>query len=1059
MNNYGKGLIQSAVEDVDNKFIKNKYELSRELNDALKNKYKKVEKNEEKYIELLKFNIIYYKTIIKKLETIVDVWIQNGAIASPESVEKKISEITDNSKSYVNRAMKEGIDRLNEKDKKIFLSYDSSSGLERLEKVENDYKILNIYKDILGMLINVIASDVEKYKSILDMSVNEAKVDIMNEIFKLVNEILFSEDPETSNFEDEALVGDNEMESSDLKDADKCLSFKKYASKISTPEISVKINDIFTNSTELEDVDEEEAYVFSTDMKDYVSCIVLLLDYISNDDKKYFENVFRMFVIGEISEAQFKELCERYIRENLFLDSKTWLECQKNVKSDFNMENNKFFGENTLKDDPEDEDLSITQKMDILKNLDDGKTVKGSLDAIKEKFQDEEEKIGGFAEKLKKGISSFSDKLKMNEEYEDDDSEYDDYDDEYEEEYDDEYYDDEYEEFDEELIDDFEKKPSKFASKLKSIFKKHDDSEDDYDSEEDDDEDIEEEIEIDPELFKGDESIQDKEALAILKMREKSRIKEDEHIRKEYDKLRKERELAEEINKNGGAGFIEDEDIVFDEEDYVYKKNQEKKEKIHTEVNKDLFDNTIDGKNYSFTIEEDNDGVREYRSEKNNEADDRSRDADDSEEDFDFKPILGKTQRLQADKIKRATDKTTVIELGHLNRKNKAEENKEASREESANETYKNKDNDSKLVEFVSQKDDSKEDNKAKDSIEEVTDLELVDDGTKDLVKADLYDSPEEEHIFEELEAMKAMKTDGISVTPTDKTKKSKVDLSSLGKKAKKEEKNDGDEHDFEDDENKPSIKERFKKFSEGVIPRSDDETTVFSKTKVVRDTIIIVAIVVIIFFAYVFIIKGFKVPSVEQTNKNVKVVQGNSRESGKNSNNNNAINEDPSKVSKKTEADREKDEAESKASALDREADQYKGQKGVYYTVFVGATKDKDGAESVAYNFAQRGVKAKVIRNGGYYMLKVGQYFDYNQAYAESRKISAKGIQNYIAARNKYYDLKIEALQIRMPYLSNEQLKTDYDDLKNQIASTGKNSQYITNLDEIYKDAMKDRQ
>lgn len=91
--------------------------------------------------------------------------------------------------------------------------------------------------------------------------------------------------------------------------------------------------------------------------------------------------------------------------------------------------------------------------------------------------------------------------------------------------------------------------------------------------------------------------------------------------------------------------------------------------------------------------------------------------------------------------------------------------------------------------------------------------------------------------------------------------------------------------------------------------------------------------------------------------------------------------------------------------------------------------------------------------------MLKVGEYFDYNQAYSQSQKISSKGIQNYIAAQNKYYDLKIEAYQTRIPNLSADQLKTDYEDLKNQISSTGKNSQYVTNLDEIYSEAIKEKQ
>lgn len=1058
MNNYGKGLIQSAVEDVDKKFIKNKYELSRELNDALKNKYKKVEKNEEKYIELLRFNIIYYKSIIKKLETIVDVWIQNGVISSSQSVEKNIANITNSSKNYVNKAMKEGIDKLNEKDRKIFISYDKSSGLERLEKIENDYKILNIYKDVLGMVITEISSDVEKYKAILDMSVNEAKIDIMNEIFKLVNEILFSEDPNTSNFEDEALVGDKQMKTTDVEDADKCISFKKYASMISTPEVLVKINDAFTTATELEGVEEEDAYVFSTDMKDYVSCIVLLLDYISKEDKRYFENVFRMFVIGEISEVQFKELCERYIRENLFLDSKTWLECQKNVKSNFNMENNKFFGDKNLEHKPDEDDLSVTQRMNLLINLDEDTTVRNGIEYAKDGIVAEEdgEKISGFAEKLKKGISTFSDKLKMNEEY--DEEEYEDYEDDYEEEYDEEYYDDEYDEFDEEFIEEEENKKGKFTSKLKSFFKINNEDEDEEEEDDDDedyyDEEIEE-IEIDPNLFKGDKTIQDKEALAILKMREKSRIREDEMTKKEYDKLRRERQLAEEINKSGGAGFIEDEDIVFDEEDYVYKKEQEKKERRQTDVNKDLFDNTIDGKNNSFVIE---DGERNDKEKEVKRIERNTENNVDEEDNDDFKPILGRTQRLHADKIKRATDKTTVIELEHIDRSKKKNKNLVEREETSLSKEKKsqNEEKNSRVLELAKKEKASREES---DKIREIEDEEPCD---TESMEDELLD--DEGKVFEELEAMKAMKTEGISVAPIDKDKKAKVDLSSFGKKSKFEE-SDSEDRDREaretssDSEKKGTLKDKFKSFGDNFKLAGNDDEVMFSKKKMVRDTVIIIAIVVIIFFAYVFIIKGFKVPSVDETNKNVKVVQSSKGKSDKNDKKADSLNEDTSKVAKKTQAEKEKDEAENKASELDREAEKYKGQKGVYYTVFVGATKDKDGAESVAYNFAQRGVKSKVIRNGGYYMLKVGEYFDYNQAYAESNRISAKGIQNYIASRNKYYDLKMAAYQTRIPYLSNEQLKTDYDDLKNQISSTGKNAQYITNLDEIYEDAMKDRQ
>ncbi len=536
-------------------------------------------------------------------------------------------------------------------------------------------------------------------------------------------------------------------------------------------------------------------------------------------------------------------------------------------------------------------------------------------------------------------------------------------------------------------------------------------------------------------------------------MREKSRIREDEMTKKEYDKLRKERQLAEEINKLGVSGLVEDEDIVFDEEDYVYKKEQEKKEKSHTDINKDLFDNTIDGKNYSFVIEEHEDKKVEKKSAFKNQNSEAKNESE------DFIPILGKTQRLNADKIKRATDKTTVIELEHINRK-RASNNTEKGNlsKDDINEQKKNEEN-NKIV-GLARKEKNKSNNE-KDRIRQIEDENPCD---TDSMQDELASKGE---VFEELEAMKAMKKEAISKSVKDKDVKDTVDIPSFKNKVEKADSLEIDEQEAKSSFsiNKESLKSKFKSFGENFkIAESDDEV-MFSKKKMFRDTIIIIAIVVIIFFAYVFIIKGFKVPTVDETNKNVRVVQSKNAsdksDSEKNSTNTNkeTLNEDTSSVSKKTEAEKEKDEAESKASEFDREAEQYKGQKGVYYTVFVGATKDKDGAESVAYNFARRGVKAKVIRNGGYYMLRVGQYFDYNQAYAESKRISAKGIQNYIASRNKYYDLKIAAYQTRIPYLTNEQLKTDYDDLKNQISSTGKNAQYVTNLDEIYNDAMKERQ
>lgn len=1089
MNNK-RELIKYAILDVDKKYINNKFEINSGLNTTLKNKYEKVDKDEEKYIELLRFNIIFYKSIIKKLESIIEMWIQNDLISSTESVEKSIENITNSSREYVNKAMKQGNRFLNDKDKKIFMSYENTSGLKKIEKIENDYKILNLYKDILGMVINVISSDAKKYKDILEMGMEEAKIDIKNEIFGMINEILFSVETPKVEFKDEALVEGVDITGCEIADDEKCLSFTKYVSMISTPEISVKINDMFRVSVQREGIDEDDAFGFNETYKDYLSCVVLLMDYVSAENRRVFENTFRMFVIGKITESEFEEIIERLIRDKTFLDKRTWLECQKIVKSDFNMQNNNFFGRKVLSN--VDDDCTLNKKMNILENLDGDSTISSIFDM--EKFEDSDEisfeEEGGFAKKLKLGFSSFSEKLKIKE----DDSE--------KEKSDKEFYDDEFEyddyEYDEDESDEYEEKSS-IKSKFKNLFSKNKDEDEAFEEEYD------EEEPLDEELFEGASETQDKNALAILRLKEKSKRRENEHLKKEYNELRSERQIAEEINKNGIAAFTKNPDIVFGDSDYV----RTKRDRNLRSESLDLFDDTINGQ-MSIFDEEFNEGI----SEKIDDTTQNSSDINekivefDREEDSQFVPILGHTQRLSLKKIDAEINKTKVLDPD-------ISDVKEAITSELDNELSVDK---AEVFDETDYNDDEH--------------IEVA--NNKVAENSDIHTDVKQSHetsqgrFFEELEALKAMKG-GTKVTTNNVDSKiddTKVDLSSLGIKNKYDEFRSRDSDNIQIDKNrenkdsdshsksieqvssfeeKPSsenislrekrtlreekiskedrpqrrvevdehsknesnfmdkikaiplgLKQKSRDEEHDVKSSSDDENTIFPKKKIVRDGIIAVVIVALIFIVYVSIIKGFNVPTVQETNNATSKTVS---KSDKNSSSGEQLNKDTTKLTQKTEEEKNKDATESKASQLDREADQYKAGKGVYYTVFVGATRDKDAAQSVANNFAKRGIKAEVIRNSGYYMLKNGEYFDYNQALTESRRVSAKGVQNYIATQNKYYDLKISAFKERIQNLSKEQLKTDYDDLRNQISSTGKNASYVKNLDEIYNNALKEKQ
>lgn len=1016
MNDFGKITIKSVVSDVDKKYIRDREELSSNLDEALKNKYIKVGKDEEKYIELLRYNIIFYKSIIKKLEVIIEMWVQNGVISSTQSVEKSIVNITNSSKEYVNIAMKKGRSYLNDKDKKIFVSYDNSVGLKRIEKVENDYKILNLYKDILSMMISVISEDPIKYNVILDMSIEKLKIDIMNEVFAMINEILFSVEREKDSFTDEALVDEDKLYAGNIDDEEKCLGFKKYVAMISSPEISVRINDVFRSSVELENIDEEDANLFDPDFKDYISCAVILMDYVSAENRVLLKNIFRMFISNNITQAQFEETFDKIVIERTFVDKRTWLECQKMVKADFNLENNNFFGESKAE---AEETLSLNDRLDIVENLTEDMSVEECIDYMKyskPRFGDGDysDTEGGFANKLKQGLFSFSEKLKskddsydLSDEY--DEEEYHDYDDEYD--YDDSYY------ADDEDLEDYEKGKSGFMSKFKNFFKRNDydefddyedyDKDDDFDNEYDDF--VDDEDDAIESKFEEKSPIQDKNAVAILKLRERNKKRELAKQKAEIKDLKDERKIAEEINKVG-IGSFKNSEIVFTENDVVYKKSDGNFKSKSEEV----FQSKIDGQ-ISF-------------------------------DDFNGRV----TPQIDDEKIE-ATD----VKNDDKRRDNEAIISR-------SQDIIKSKNEDSKKIEA-----------------EDIDDKKDVFESEFKIINSKKNERNEsaKDNTFEELESLKSMSTSDLRVLNKSSLKKEKIeekssraDHSILDKTIVK----NGDE-DLEKRESSALSRNLGKlgNFKDKMIQKNDErrkrkeeresETEMFPKSVVIRDFVIVVVLLVAIFASYVYMIKGFNRPSVEETNRSAKQTQatGNTKNTSSSGIDSTASNNAKSttEITQKTEAEKEKDEIEKKASALDREAENYKSGKGTYYTVFVGAVKSEDAANTYANSFAKRGVNSKVVRNGGFYMLKVGEYFDVNQAYSESYRITSKGIQNYVATQNKYYELKIEAFKIRSKNLSVDQIKTDYNDIKNQISSTGKNDQYIKNLDEIYNEALKSKQ
>ena len=1030
-------VVQSIMQSISSK-LGDRYVIGSELDDGLRKKYIRVGKSEKKYTEVLKYNIIYYKNIIKMLEKLITVWIRKDYIMPIDSVEKKLEEINQKSLLYMENAMKNGCNELNDSDREIYYKYDELSGVQKLDKLEKEYKVLNLYKDVFLNIVREISYKRDSYAIILGFSPKIFQDSLKVEVLNFINETLFK--PSNSNFKDEALVNEEEIRCEN-EEEDNCNSFKKYVSMISNPEIAVKINDSFYKVVDTEELDEESVYQFTTDMKEYVSCIVLLMDYLPEKGKIYFTNLFKLFGLGKIGEEEFMEYAERYIRDHGFLDQNTWKECQKSIGSKFNVEKSKFFGHNNLKNSP-NLGLDISDVMDILFNADVAEKIDEEIElnieknvsnnSYKKSFDKVANKFNKFASKFKVGSSE--------EEY------YDDYD-----EYDEEEYDLDEEEYE------YEEKET-MVSKIKKLFNKEVEEENTIEEEEED----KVYLENYSELNKGDSSRQSYDAMEILRKKQLSKMKEDRINKEEQEKLKDERRLAEKIN-NGG--FYSDNGVEFNitEDDLAHMKKMDSKPSINYS---DVYDNTIDGKNTKLSINEINKYDELKKKNDSMNSDDYNVDKNSKDDKIDLKKSKNEISKIKEEKSEASESK--VYNIGDFSKSvdtnTKPEIKRQSGKERPSKIEVSN-------IEKSFYKAMEKEKEKLENPNEHLINFEF--DNKEEKL--------EEPHVvFEELEAMKAMKTEGLNITPVSDRKSSKVDLTSFSRKreANNQYEDRLEEQIAEEDSDKndrfESVKDSIKKGIGSIKDRFDgDDEDSYPKKKMIRDSIIVVIIGVSIFFGYVFMIKNFKMPTPSDTNARVQREadrkNGKSKETSSTNNTDNTqtnntstadnstdtTNSTTSEISQKTEAERSKEYAESQASALDRQAEAYRGGSGLYYTVFVGATKSKDGAENVATNFQRRGIPAKVIRNGGFYMLRVGKYANYNQAFIESKKLTRQGVQNYIASRNKYYDLKIEAYKIRAPYLTKEQLTTDYNDLKNQISSTGKNAQYGKNLDEAYNTAM----
>lgn len=948
MSIYIKRMLLTLCKD----FASKKEEIIYSLDKILDSKMRRFDGDTAGYAHNVAFNIVLYKSIIKRCETLFDASIKSKNILDEEELEKCIKDIVLKSRKYVFEAMETDEMLLTEKDQKIvdMFYFENIDGFDDdlLDEMSKKYKTLNLYKAIFIEFLKKISVDREKsilmdFKSV---DTHLLKLEIMKVISSEINSILVYDEDEL--LADLEIVEENGVESR-LKRSD----FFEYIGKLTREEMIIKCNDEFDKHLKHINISEDEAYGLSVENDKKLLVFVLMRDFLKNGQREYLKLKLQSLVEGTVSESKFLKQMEYFAFKYTFLNVNYWHRVIDKLSVVVDISDVKFFKVGIKTDSAVD--VKYFLKNDIEVNVE--KTLSGS-GYFSEKF------VLDLMSKTKNKFSEIGQRLKnlINK------------DDEIEASEDDEY--DEIEENIEDISEDAYEEDLKYdrygniiSTEVKYGFdsaKAYNDSIDDVNSDED---------------------------LSLAKTRRVDVKRINEVLTKASNETQLEKNISKEIQKNE----VENEDSS--NEDVV-------KEFDKTDVN------IIEGDKFEAHIFEELETLKAQKYEK---------------------------QDLDRIHKKVDTYRTAVSET--------VREDEEIETPINADGTYS----------FKFKQLESKEETEGKIETE-------VDDFQKN-ISTELVDEIKKDENVSENGIKQNLKN---SILAKFRKSNDELEKQNNGLKQNDElEKNNNElKQNDELEKNNNDIKTKFNlgknMFDSFKKIDTDEEDGGYGKKEMLRDFVIAILLVLIVSVGYLSFIKNYNRPTVEETNKSVQMKKEQSVNAVENTDNtsNASLNEasnmsksEAEKVAKEAQESKEKEARDSEVRKLNEEADAVKDDDmGKYYTIYGGALADKESANKIADSYRSKGVGCKVERNAGYYMIRIGNYNNYSYANQMSVDLTSKGIQNYPMAKYKYFDLKLQAFELNAEGLSKEQLETDYNDLKNQIISSGKTSGYLKNLDEIYK-------
>jgi cell division septation protein DedD len=366
--------IKQSVRTVASNFLKQDVKINENLDKILEEKFEKVQGDENKYFELLKYNILFYKTISRSLEPIIGKWIKEKYISSEDELNRDLEIITGNCRKYINKAMKEDINQLMPEDFRSFIAYDRIEFDLKKQRLEKDYKVLNIYKDILSIFIRKISINRDDYEFIFDLNYVDVKRELKKELILCVNNILSSSKENKEEIEDKdlsegiknidyeqqiSLVSEEDIPNDEqihrgLNDVE--IAYLTKIGNLTKQHFELYIRNGYDKLLKLENVTDKECYGFSEgSIVDFVSGVILL-DFLNKKNKSLIEGAMRLTAVGEMGANDFIQFTNYVVKNRTILSGEVWKEAKKIVSKTYkDIESNEL----AKKESNDDRDINV----------------------------------------------------------------------------------------------------------------------------------------------------------------------------------------------------------------------------------------------------------------------------------------------------------------------------------------------------------------------------------------------------------------------------------------------------------------------------------------------------------------------------------------------------------------------------------------------------------------------------------------------------------------------------------------------------------------------------